>query len=192
MEDDKIQDGVYKVQLQRYFWVVFNLRVDLSKEVFSQKDDFSAFMVVPPELDEGIAIAAFVKKWGITIYQHLEPIAENINRNKEQSRPKGLYVFAHRGGDESDKQYLNRSYNTGILTGRPFANALEYLLMTGFHKFTKGYFMDRKGWTRFSSLWSDGNLVGGQFIRSKDELRLRRGFPGSCKPNCGFRELLFT
>ncbi|MCP4355785.1 MAG: hypothetical protein GY793_09190, partial [Proteobacteria bacterium] len=142
-----------KQQLQKYFLEIFNLKINLSKTMFQQKDGFNTFMAVPhlAKLNEDKIMAAFVKKWGINTYKYLSSVAKNINRDEEhknQPRPKGLYVFAHRGGDEPDKEHLGESYDDAISAGYSFANAREYLLITGFHKFIKSKFMDKKAWTR--------------------------------------------
>ena len=186
-----------KQQLQQYFLEVFNLKLNLSKIVFPQKNGFDTFMAVPPlvKLNEDQIIAAFVKKWDINTYKYLSPVAKKINRDaehKNQPRPKGLYVFSHRGGDEPDAENLGKSYDDAMVAGYPFANAREYLLITGFHKFINDKFMDKKGWTRTSSLWSDGELVIGDGDVSGGGLRLSSGHRDSHNPDFGSRELFLA
>jgi hypothetical protein len=64
--------------------------------------------------------------------------------------------------------------------------------MTGFHKFTKGYFMDKVGWTRTSNLWSDGYLVHGLWRGGHSELWLSNGYRDSRHSDSGPRELFLT
>ena len=186
-----------KQQLQQYFLEIFNLKINLSKTMFPQKDDFNTFMAVPPlvKLNEDKIMAAFVKKWGIDVYKYLIPVAKNINRDEEhknQPRPKGLYVFAHRGGDEPDAEHLGESYDDAISAGYSFTNAREYLLITGFHKFIMNKFMDKKGWTRTSSLWSGGDLVYGGWNDVGSELKLSGGSRGGRSSGRGPRELVLA
>lgn len=98
---------------------------------------------------------------GTNIYRYKKPIVDNIEN--KQDRPVGTYPFLYKNGDGPDTVHLGKFYNVFIKESVPFANAKEYLLMTGFKKFTEKHFMDIKGWTLTTSLWSDGRLVGGCF-----------------------------
>jgi len=184
---DRFVEGICK----KFYKEVLGRNVDLSKVVFPVHDDIAAYMAVTPALrgKEDLIMDKYVKKWGIGVYKYLSPISDNIRRDKEQARPKGIYVFGHRGGDEPDDIHRNKSYNIAVKEDFPFANPVEYLLMTGFHRFTKGYFMDRIGWTRTSSLWSDGDVVGGSWSDGGGELDMSWGGPGSADPGSGPREL---
>jgi len=192
--DETNTDVTIKKYLQNYFKEVFKLKFNLSKLKFPQKDGFNAYMVVSPQsqLNEDQIMNGFVKKWGIKVYKHLTPVAQKINRDAEQPRPEGLYIFAHRGGDEPDAQHLGKSYNVAKGENILFANAKEYLLITGFHKYLKGYFMDKEGWTRTSSLWSDVKSVHGYWGEGDGRLYLHCGRPDSSGSNNGPRELVLV
>lgn len=175
-----------KELLEKYFLEVLKLKLNLAKVAFPEHEAVKAYMANPPQLNEDQIMEKFADMWGIDVYKWLDPVAKKINRNIEQKRPKGLYVFGHRGGDEPDDVHRNKSYNDAVKEGFPFASAKEYLLMTGFHKFTKDYFMDGDGWTRTSSLWSDGSLVNGDW---RGRLELDGGSPYRGSPARGPREL---
>ena len=175
------------IQLEKYFQEVFELKVDLSYTQFPEKFGFATFMAVPPTLDEDQIMKALTIKFGVNPYMYMA--AEKINREAEQKRPEGLYVFAHVGGDEPDAQHLGKSYDDAIASGMLFLNAKEYLLVSGFHRWLKGHFMDKKGWTRTSSLWSDGFLVRGRWFEALRSLYLSDGYRGYCRPEDGPREL---
>lgn len=177
-------------KIEEFFRVVLNHDIDLSGVVFPEKDGMPCYMADDPTglTDDEIFSrgTAYFKKLG---YSYNTPIASSINRDVEQKCPRGLYVFAHRGGDEPDVEHLGKSYDDATQFGMTFANRREYMLMSFFHHFTKGYFMDRKGYTRTSSLWSDGNLVRGCSHSDSSRLYLGYGHRGDCFPGCGPREL---
>ncbi len=180
--------------LEKYFSEVYGLTIDLSQLMFPENDALPAFMAVPPQLSEDAIMEAIQKfcakkNLAVDLYRYKNPAAENIDRTREQRRPSGLYIFAHSGEDEPDAKYRGKSYDDATALGFPFASAKEYLLMTGFHKFVKGYFMDKKGWTRTSSLWSDGYLVGGGSSADGSKLNLYSGFVDDRDPDDGVREL---
>lgn len=125
----------------------------------------------------------------MTPYAYRSPVASNINRKVEQKRPQGLYVFAHAGGDDPDAQHLGKSYDDAVEVNMTFMNPKEYLLATGFHRWLKKYFMDLKGATRTSSLWSDGGLVGGYWLPSNGGLGLYGGDRDDRDSGSGPREL---
>ncbi|MBU4057672.1 hypothetical protein KJ828_01795, partial [Patescibacteria group bacterium] len=61
-----------------------------------------------------------------------------------------------------------------------------------FHKFTKGYFMDKNSWTRTSSLWADGCLVSGGWHGDNAKLYAGCGDVDSACPSSGPRQLFFS
>lgn len=174
--------------IEQYFHQVYGHTLDLAGIQFPEKEGFPAWMAVPPELDEDKIWECGTKHFKVKPYTWKAPIASNINRALAQKRPSGLYVFAHRGGDEPDAMH-RKSYDQGMTEGLTFANSKEYLLMTGFHRFAKNYFMDRIGWTRTSSLWADGCLVYGGWLEAGGRLYLSGGDRASAHPGRGLREL---
>lgn len=181
-----------KELLEKFFLEVFNFKINLSKAVFPQQEGFSVYMAVPPQFrgKEDMVIETGAKKFSVDFYRYKNSIALNINRDLEQKRLNGLYIFAHRGGDEPDTEHLGKSYDDSMSIKMIFANPLEYLFMTLFHKWINGKFMDAKGWTRTSSLWSDGSLVSGGWSPSGDGLRLDRGSRGNRSSGRGPRQLI--
>lgn len=186
--------------LKNYYKDVFGSKITLAENMFPQNPNFLTYMAVHPDLNEDEIMEAIQKffnkaKDTVNLYKYLDPVAKNINRNKEQKiqkRPSGLYIFAHRGGDEPDTEHRDKSYNDAVAGGLTFANAKEYLLMTGFHKYIKGYFMDKKGWTRTSSLWLDGDLVYGGWSEGGSELELYYGSVDYGGSDSGPRELFLV
>ncbi|OIO29126.1 hypothetical protein COX93_00580 [Candidatus Nomurabacteria bacterium CG_4_10_14_0_2_um_filter_30_12] len=189
-----ISEDVMKAKelLTKFFLEVFNFRINLSKAVFPEKEGFSVYMLVPPQFrgKEDMVIETGAKKFGVDFYKYQNPIASNIDRVLEQKRPNGLYVFAHRGGDEPDAEHLGKSYDDAMSVQMIFANPLEYLLLTLFHKWLNGKFMDVKGWTRTSSLWSGGVLVNGCWRSSDGKLRLGSGDHDNRGSGGGPRQLI--
>lgn len=178
-----------KSLLEKYFLEVYDFKIDLSKLSFQATEGMPAYMAVPPQLNEDAIMEALKKKYGISLGRYKNPAAQNINRNLEQKRSQGLYVFAHTGEDGPDAKHRGKSYDDAVEEKMTFANAKEYLLMTGFHKFTKGYFMDKQGWTRTSSIWSGGGLVDGGWREGDSGLWLYGGDRGYRYSGRGPREL---
>lgn len=179
--------------LIRFFNEVLGLdKPEIAELTFPEHDVFKTFMIGGVSIDEDGIMEAYAKKWGINLYRWMEPAASKIDRKSEQKRPSGLYVFAHRGGDEPDQTHLGKSYDDAVAASMTFMNSKEYLLATGFHRFTKERFMDVKGWTRTSSLWSDGRLVCGDWDSGDSKLYLGRGSRGYGRHDRGPRELVFS
>lgn len=181
-----------KELLAKFFQEVFGLKIDLGKIAFPTREEFSTFMAVPPQLSEDQIMEAYKKKWGTNLFRWKEPAASEIDRKSEQKRPSGLYVFAHRGGDETDQSHLGKSYDDAVAASMIFMNDKEYLLATGFHRFAKERFMDVKGCTRTSSLWSDGDLVLGSWDPGGSGLCLDNGNRDYRNYDSGPRELVFS
>lgn len=179
-----------------YYNKVYGIDIsDIAEMEFPEHATFQTFMAVSPKLDEDQIMMSLREYFKIELYRYKEPVAKNINRDEEakiQKRPSGLYVFAHSGQDEPDTNHRNKSYDDAVAEKITFANAKEYLLMTGFHKFIKGYFMDKKGWTRTSSLWVGGNLVLGNWSDANSKLYLRNGGRDYGHADDGPRELFLT
>ena len=175
-----------------YYQKVFGIDISEIKDMeFPDSDQFPAYMPVASNLDEDQIMEAFKKYFKKDIYRYKSPAAKNINRDEEakiQPRPSGLYIIAHTGQDEPDTKHRNKSYDDAVAEKMVFATAKEYLLMTGYHMFTKGYFMDKAGWTRTASLWSDGCLVFGYWFGDNSELWLSDGFRDNRNSDNGPRE----
>ena len=178
--------------LEKYFREVYGYTLDLTGVVFPEKEGFGAYMAVPPKLNEDAIASHLAGHFKVDMYSWKTPIATNLNRELEQKRPQGLYVFAHRGGDEPDDIHRNKSYDDAMGQNLTFLNPKEYLLASGFHRYTKKYFMDRNGWTRISSLWSDGYLVNGYWSDAYTGLCLSYGDRDNHAPDDGLREAVFA
>lgn len=178
--------------LEQYFLKVLGYTLDLSGVVFPEKQGFATNMAVPADLDEDQIFSRITTYFKVGQYAYQSPVASNINREVEQKRPQGLYVFAHVGGDEPDAKHLGKSYDDAMAVNMTFMNPKEYLLATGFHHWLKDHFMDVKGWTRTSSLWSDGYLVSGRFFPSSGKLYLYFGGRAGRGPGSGPRELVLA
>lgn len=182
--------------LEKYYEEVYGIKLDLSEITFPEHPDFPAIMVDDLSQDEDQIMDCIQKYFNksdnpVNLYKYKNPVTTNINRESEKLQTRtlqsGLVVFAHKGGDEPD--LLNMSYNTAIEKKIQFAKYREYLRMTGFHKYTKGYFMDRKGWTRTSSLWPGGYLVCGDWYGGGAGLCAGSGSVGLTSPCRGPRQL---
>lgn len=176
--------------IEQYFHEVLGCTINLSDVVFPEKEGFATYMAVPPYLDEDQIFSCITNHFKVGQYAYQSPVASNINREVEQKRPQGLYVFAHAGGDEPDAKHLGKSYDDGMVENMTFMNPKEYLLATGFHRWLKDHFMDVKGWTRTSSLWSGGYLVDGRFFPGRGKLYLNYSDRDSRSPVGGPRELV--
>lgn len=175
--------------VERFYAEVLGVKIDLTGTTFPERPSFSVYMAVVPGLSEDMVMSKITRHFSVNTYSYMSPISANINRSREQSRPSGLYVFAHVGGDEPDTEYLNKSYDDATDENMIFASPLEYLLMTSFHMWKHKKWMDQKGWTRTSSLWSDGGLVMGCFHPDDQDLCLAHGHRGYRSADDGPREL---
>jgi len=176
--------------IEQYFAEVLGYNLDLSSFVFPEKEGFATYMAVPTDLNEDQIFSRITTYFKVGQYAYQSPVADNINRKIEQKRSQGLYVFAHAGGDEPDAKHLGKSYDDAMTVNMTFMNPKEYLLATGFHRWVnKDHFMDVKGWTRTSSLWSGGRLVYGYWSLSVSGLCLDGGGRAGRRSDCGPREL---
>ncbi|MBU3968998.1 hypothetical protein KJ991_02160 [Patescibacteria group bacterium] len=187
--------------LEKYYQEVYGITLDLSEIVFPEHPDFPAIMVddLSQNEDEIMeCIQKFFNKPGapVNLYKYKNPVAENIDRKSEELQVRqlqsGLVVFAHTGQDEPDDKHRKKSYSMAIVEKLMFAKYREYLRMTGFHKFIKGYFMDKNGWTRTSSLWADGYLVVGYWVDDNAELYADSGHVDYTHPSDGPRQLFLS
>ena len=202
--DIPFQSEIVLVQipfLEKYYQEVYRIKLDLSEIVFPEHPDFPAIMVddLSQNEDEIMkCIQKFFNKPGVPVnlYKYKNPVAENIDRKSEELQVRqlqsGLVVFAHTGQDKPDTIHRDKSYNMAVAENLTFAKYREYLRMTGFHKFTKGYFMDKNGWTHTSSLWTDGYLVDGSWFDGLAKLCAGSGHVGSTGPGDGPRQLFLS
>jgi hypothetical protein len=169
--------------LEKYFQDVYGYRLDLTGVTFPEKEGFTAYMAVSPDLDEDTIKKCLTRYFKVNPYAR-GPVAD-INNELGQKRPPDLYTFAHRGGDEPDDIHRNKSYDDATAEeGLVFLNPKEYLLANGFHRYVSGYFMDRKGWTRTSSLWPGGRLVYDRWDIAYALLYLDDGYR-ACRDSAG-------
>lgn len=180
--------------IENFYKEVFDFKINLSKVAFPQQNGFGTYNFNTLCFHEDQIMEAYKKKWGINLYQWMSPAGEKIDHSKDQTRPKTPYPFAHVGGDEPDTAHLGKSYDNAMAEKIIFANSVEYLLMTGLHKFEKDFFMDKKGWTRTSSPWFDGSIVCGGWRDSNSIHRflfLVEGDRDFCDSYGGPRQIIF-
>ncbi len=175
--------------IERFYAEVLGRKIDLTGVTFPEKEGFPVYMAVVPGLDEDMVLGSITEYFKVGKWTWLSPVAENIDRKTEQKRPEGIYAFAHVGGDEPDAKHLGKSYDDAMGAKMIFANPLEYPLMTGFHMWKHRKWMDSKGFTRTSSLWCDGGLVGGCWDPDRREVYVGDGGRGHRVPGGGPREL---
>lgn len=183
--------------LIRFYKEVLDLdRPSIAELAFPEHDVFQTFMPIGLATNHDEIMEAYAAKRKIKTSGYKTPIASNIDpksaEKSGQKRPSGIYVIAHLDGDEPDQKHLGKSYDNSVAEGLNFANSIEYLLMTGFRQFVKGSFMDVKGWTRTSDLWSDGYLVSGCWSPDDSRLCLDDGNRSYRLPGRGPRELVFS
>jgi hypothetical protein len=185
--------------LEKYYADVYGTTIDLSEMIFPE--NCPAYMAFDHRAGNEDEVMEALKKFfhkednQVNLYKYRNPISGNINREEEKKvspRPAGLYVVGHSGEDEPDVIHRKKSYNMAVAEKLIFATGWEYLLLTGFHKYAKGYFMDKKGWTRTSSLWVGGSLVRGCWNDDDSWLYLVNGSVDSTIPNCGPRQLFLV
>ncbi len=175
--------------IEKYFREVFDYTLDLSNITFPEKIGFPVYMAVPQDISEDEIAKRIAAYFKVGLGTYSSSVTSSVKRDFEQIRPQGLYVFVHRGGDEPEFEYRNKSYDDVAELGVLFLNIKEYLLVTGFHRWTKGYFMDIKGWTRTSSFQSSRYMFRGCWNKESDQLCLYRSRSGRRYPSNGLREL---
>jgi hypothetical protein len=105
-----VPDKVVEVQnyLKKFFLEVFNFKVNFSNIKFPEHKYLSTYCFNPRKWNEDQIFAFICKKWGISAYKYLSPVAENIDRKSAQVRPEGPYLFCHSGENEPDARHLGR------------------------------------------------------------------------------------
>ncbi len=189
--------------LEKYYQKVYGIKLDLFEIAFPDNPQFPVIMVDDLSQDEDQIMdciriffnkSVFNKSDGsVNLYEYMNPVALHINREAENKQVRqlqsGLVVFAHTGQNEPDSNHREKSYNVATAEGMQFMKFREYLRATGFHKYTKEYFMDKKGWTRTSSLWANSYLVVGDWGGGAAGLCARGGDVDDASPDGGPREL---
>lgn len=90
---------------------------------------------------------------------------------------------------ESDPKHKGKSYNDFIVEkDRSYMTMRQYLLMFIKVYQESGKCLDRKGWTRTASLWSDGSLVYGHWCSDFSGLWLHGGYRDGRDADDGPRE----
>jgi len=194
---DILAEEQIKILIADYYLKIFDLDIKskILKMQFPRKEGLNVFMLAGhPALhkQEDKITDAFVKKWGIGVLKDLSPVADKVNRHFEQSRPKSLYLFIHHGGDRPDIRYQGRHYEHMRNIGTMFLNAEEYLLCTGFHRFTKDYFMDKNWCTKTSSRWYGDDTVDIGWNSVGNRIDLVRGNRDDFLDGSGVREIFFS
>ncbi len=179
-------------KLEQYLNEILDLKIpEIWELVYPEKMRFDTLMVNPIQINEDQIMECYESKFeDANIYRYKKPIVGNIEN--KQDRPVGPYPFLYKNGDGPDTVHLGKSYNVFIKESVPFANAKEYLLMTGFKKFNENHFMDIKGWTRTTSLWSDGRLAGGCFDSNNSGLYMGNVGVADSSSDRGPRELVLS
>lgn len=187
----KFSSGKHPVaeELERYFKEVFEYSADLTCLPFPEKEGMSAYMVGGLPLTAAFIRDRVTSHFKVGQYSWKTLREGAMIRDLSQKRPQGMYVFAHVGGDEPDTKHRNKSFDYFTSEKLQCMDPSEYLLSSGFHMWKHGKWMDTKGLTRTSSLWSGGRLVRGGWLPSNGELYLGHGARGDRGSDSGPREL---
>lgn len=164
----------YKKDLEKFFLKVYDLKLDLSSMNFPVKEGFGHFMVKPAGLGADAIFAAF-GKIDLPSWKYMD--GSIVKKKKsEQERPTETYVFAHKGGAEPDAEHLGKSYDDFIAEGAVYLTIDEYMLIEQFMWLKFKIHLDVKGWTRTTTLDSDGCVMFGRWYAGGCELSwLNRG-----------------
>ncbi len=160
--------------------------LEREKEI-SLEGKFQTLGLTVSSLSTKDMMEAYKKKWDINLGWYQDP----NTAVDQQERPKADFqLFAHKGGAEPDGEFLNTSFNQFIKMDLPFASAKEYIAMQGVYKFATGKWMDKKGWTRTTSLWSGGKLVIGRWDPFNSGLELGCDYVSNQSSVYGPRQLV--
>jgi hypothetical protein len=115
-----------------------------------------------------------------------EKIANAMDYESIQPRPRKDYVFLHVGGDEPD--LLDKSYDDGISENIIFMTPLEGIISAFRYRFETGKMYDVIGLTRLSALDQDGYAMG---MCKGDDGKFSIGSlnRGNRHSNCGLRQV---
>lgn len=152
----------YKKDLERFFSTIYGLAIDLTDVAFLKKEGFDHFMIKPAELNADKIYAAFGKA-GLPSWKYINGSLVK-EKKSEQARPAGTYTFAHKGGAEPDVEHLGKSYDDFITEGVTYLTIDEYMLIEQFMWWKFKLHLDVKGWTRTTTLDSDGFVIRGGWV----------------------------
>jgi hypothetical protein len=143
--------------------------LETEKEIVLE-GEFQTLGLIISSLSINDMMEAYKEKWKINFFQY----SDTGKIEDRQTRPEADFqLFTHRGGETSDKKFLGLSFNQYIAMPETFVNAKEYIAMQGYAKFAPGGdWLDPRGWTKTTSCWSGGKLVGGDWHSDFSTLRL--------------------
>lgn len=178
----------YKKDIETFFDEVYKEKIDLSNISFDEKHPH--FMANSGTLTSDQIYAGFTTlKIGASKY-----ITDSIDAKRtggksvNPDRPVDVYAFGHKGGDEPDTEHLGESYDMFSVDGKSYMTINEYMLVYQFMWWKFKIKLDKKGWTRTSTLDSDvGVLVG---YSDGDEFRLFWCDRDGHDPDGGPREVM--
>ena len=159
-------------ELEQFFKEVFDYHVDLTGVPFPEKEGMPAYMVGGLPLTTAVIMERTTLHFKVNPYLWKTLEEGSMIRDMSQKRPQGVYVFAHTGDDEPDAKHRNKSFDDFTSEKLQCMDPSEYLLSTAFHMWKHKKWMDVKGWTRLSSLWSLGLAVCGCFYSDRRRLGL--------------------
>lgn len=96
----------------------------------------------------------------------------------------GTYAFAHKGGAEPDVEHLGKSYDDFITEGVTYLTIDEYMLIEQFMWWKFKLHLDVKGWTRTTTLDSDGDVMDGSW--DPDDGRCGLGYDYRVRRNADY------
>ncbi len=158
---EDVRITAYKKDIEKFFFETYGQTVDLSNIAF--KDSWAHFMVNPSNLTSDGIYEKF-KKLELSASKYVNDSIDakrSGGKAHEPTRPKVLYSFGHKGGDEPDKDHLGESYDQFSVDGKNYMTINEYMLTYQFMWWKFKTKLDKKGWTRTSTLGSDGRVMNG-------------------------------
>lgn len=113
--------------------------------------------------------------------------------DKQFPAPEKDIKFSVKKSIEPDEEHRNKSYDDFIAEkNKQYINFRQYLLLFIFVWETENKHLDIAGWTRTSSLWVGGYLVGGHWSEGGSKLYLSSGDRDGRDAGHGPRELFLT
>lgn len=97
------------------------------------------------------------------------------NLDKQFPAPQKDVIASFRKSIEPDEEHRNKSYNDFMSENKSYMTTRQYLLLCIHVWETERKHLDIVGWTRTSSLWSDGYLVRGGWGEDDSKLCLDDG-----------------
>ncbi len=149
-----MQNTEKNLLLEKYFLDVYGLTTDLSQFRFPALAGLPGYMAVPPELSISAIIDGIKKTYAVEV----DTVGRDVKDFKDhhsQERPNSLYAFIHRDQESADPILNGKDILRISAANTKSATLKEYLLINGFHRFTKGRFMNgpQHNSTVTSSFW---------------------------------------